>query len=207
MLTKNIFWYGHDSFRIQDGDVTIYIDPWKMPANAPKANIILVTHSHYDHYSKPDIELLRKDSTIVIGPKDVATQETGARTLSVNETTTVGAVQVLGVPAYNINKQFHKKSDGWLGFVVTLSDGTCIYHAGDTDFIPEMNSIKTDIALLPVSGTYVMTADEAVQAARAIGPQIVIPMHYGDIVGTPNDAELFRAKYDGQTEIKTVSTQ
>jgi L-ascorbate metabolism protein UlaG (beta-lactamase superfamily) len=113
---------------------------------------------------------------------------------------TVKGVEVEAVPAYNVNKQFHPKDAGMLGFIVSIG-GVRVYHAGDTDFISEMNDIETDIALLPVSGTYVMTADEAIQAARAIDPKVAIPMHYGAIVGDQTDAEHFRDQLAGKIEV------
>jgi len=207
MDVENIHWYGHDSFRIEDGDKQIYIDPWKMPGGLPRADLILVTHSHHDHYSGDDVNKLSTPQTTVVGPADVAEKvlaDTGAVPLVITsgETVEVNEVKVTAVPAYNIGKQFHPRESGWVGFVVTLSDGATVYHAGDADHIPEMQGLGVDVALLPVSGTYVMTADEAVQAAEAIGPKVVIPMHYGDIVGTEADAETFKTKYPGQTVIK-----
>jgi L-ascorbate metabolism protein UlaG (beta-lactamase superfamily) len=107
--------------------------------------------------------------------------------VSPGESLTVAGMRIEAVPAYNVNKNFHPKANGWLGFIVEI-EGVRVYHAGDTDFIPEMHGFNADIALLPVSGTYVMTADEAVDAALAIEPSIVIPMHYGSIVGGEHDA-------------------
>ena len=204
MNTDNIYWYGHDAFRIDDNGVQIYIDPWKLPNDAPHADIILISHSHYDHYSAPDIQMLKKTTTQIIVSHDIATKETGAIALLPNQTYTAGKVTVLTVPAYNINKQFHKQDDQWLGFIVTLSNGIRIKHSGDTDLIPEMDSIETDVALLPVSGTYVMTAEEAVKAATIIKPAIAIPMHYGDIVGSREDAEYFITHYPGISELKEI---
>ena len=112
----------------------------------------------------------------------------------------VKGLEVEAVPAYNLNKDFHPKDAGMLGFVVNIG-GVRLYHAGDTDFIPEMKGIKTDVALLPVSGTYVMTADEAVEAALTIKPKVAIPMHYGAIVGDKNDAEHFRDQLAGRIEV------
>ena len=207
MNVENIHWYGHDSFRIEDGGKQIYIDPWKMPDGLPRADLLLVTHSHHDHYSADDVNKLSTPQTTVVGPADVAEKvrsETGAIALPVapGETVEVDGLKVTAVPAYNIGKKFHPRESGWVGFVVTLSDGTIVYHAGDTDCVPEMQGLDVDVALLPVSGTYVMTAEEAVQAAEAIGPKVVIPMHYGSLVGTEADAETFKTKYAGQTVIK-----
>ena len=109
---------------------------------------------------------------------------------------TLGDITVQTVPAYNLDKEFHPRANNWLGFILTV-DGVSIYHAGDTDYIPEMEHLHVDVALLPVSGTYVMTADEAVAAAQAIGPKLAIPMHYGAIVGDDNDAQRFAKALEG----------
>ncbi|RLF54379.1 MAG: MBL fold metallo-hydrolase, partial [Thermoplasmata archaeon] len=109
-------------------------------------------------------------------------------------------VKIEAVPAYNTDKDFHPGKNGWLGFVVEI-DGVRIYHAGDTDFIPEMKGIDVDIALLPVSGTYVMTAEQAVEAAKTIKPKVAIPMHYGAIVGGEKDASSFQKALAGIVEV------
>ena len=203
MNAENIFWYGHDAFRIDDNGKQIYIDPWKMPVDALKADYIFITHSHYDHYSVKDIRSLSDNSTKIIGPQDVASREgRSAIALSPNQKKDLDQLNIVAVPAYNINKQFHPKANNWIGFIITLSDGVSIYHAGDTDFIPEMRSLKVDIALLPVSGTFVMTAEEAIEAANSFNPHIAIPMHFGDIVGDQSDAERFKAGFTGTTIIK-----
>ena len=116
----------------------------------------------------------------------------------------MAGMRIEAVPAYNFNKNFHPKANGWLGFIVEI-DGVRVYHAGDTDFIPEMKTIRTDIALLPVSGTYVMTAEEAVQAALAINPAVAIPMHFGAIVGGASDAEAFEKGLDGQIQVRVLA--
>jgi len=113
---------------------------------------------------------------------------------------TLEGLTVTAVPAYNTNKAFHPKENGWLGFILNI-DGVSIYHAGDSDFIPEMKDLEVDIALLPVSGTYVMTSDEAVEAALAINPKLAIPMHYGAIVGDQSDAANFKDKLDGKIDV------
>jgi len=202
-MIENIHWLGHDSFRL-DGSSTVYIDPWKLAADAPPADLILITHDHYDHFSPDDIARLSTPRTTLIGPASVTAQVDGvaAVTLSAGETATLGGVTVTAVPAYNIDKfrqpgeVFHPRAAGGLGYIVEL-DGRRIYHAGDTDAIPEMRDVRCDVALLPVSGTYVMTAEEAAEACRMISAAAAVPMHYGDIVGTAADA----ARFEGLCEV------
>jgi L-ascorbate metabolism protein UlaG (beta-lactamase superfamily) len=192
-MADNIFWLGHDSFRLK-GEKVVYIDPWKLAAGAEKADVILVTHDHYDHLSPDDIAKISKADTVVVAPQAV-TSKLGGKPIVVKpgDKLTAAGVSVEVVPAYNANKKFHPKSAGYVGYIVTLN-GKRIYHSGDTDLIPEMTQIKADIALLPVSGTYVMTATEAAEAANTIKPALAIPMHYGDpdVVGTRRDAEEFK---------------
>jgi len=198
-LVKKIQWLGHDCFLIKS-DLIIYFDPFQIK-EGPKADIIFVTHPHYDHCSPEDIKKIAKEDSIIVTEKDSAKMLTGkVEIMKVGEEKQVRGIKVKAVPAYNIGKTFHTKDKGWLGFVVEV-EGVKIYHAGDTDFIPEMKDIKTDIALLPVSGTYVMTADEAVSAALTIKPQIAIPMHYGSIVGSEKDAEKFAKALEGKIEV------
>ena len=116
------------------------------------------------------------------------------------EVQSTGSVKVTAVPAYNTNKQFHPRGNNWVGYIFTV-EGQRIYIAGDTDHIPEMKGYRCDIALLPVSGTYVMTAEEAVAAANDIGPKIAVPMHYASIVGSEKDAETFRRLYKGESHV------
>lgn len=190
-VLKKIHWLGHDAFRI-DADKVIYIDPYQLEAGEPKADIILITHDHFDHYSPDDVKKLLKAGTTVVSIAAVTKKVRGAavETVKPGDKVTVQGVDIEAVPAYNVDKQFHPKSAGHVGFIITV-DGVRIYHAGDTDFIPEMANFRVDIALLPVSGTYVMTAEEAVRAAGAIKPKLAIPMHYGAIVGGPSDAQRF----------------
>ncbi len=198
-VVEKITWLGHDGFRI-DGDQTIYIDPYEI-APGPKADLILVTHEHFDHCAPKDVAKLQSSETVIVTEKDSAQKLTGdVRIMVPGDSITVGKTRIEAVPAYNTNKQFHPKENQWLGFVVEI-DGVRIYHAGDTDFIPEMKELKVDIALLPVSGTYVMTAKEAVKAAVAIGPKLAIPMHYGAIVGDKTDAERFQKALAGKIEV------
>ncbi len=192
-MADNIFWLGHDSFRLT-GEKVVYIDPWKLADSSQKADVILVTHDHYDHYSKEDIAKLSKADTVVVAPQAVAQKFDGKVTVvKPGDKLTANGISIEVVPAYNPNKKFHPKSAGYVGYIVTLN-GKRIYHTGDVDLIPEMVQIKCDIALLPVSGTYVMTAVEAAEAANTLKPTLAIPMHYGDpnVVGTRTDAEEFK---------------
>lgn len=195
-----LVWLGHDGFRIQNGEV-VYIDPYQIQGG-PKADIVLVSHEHFDHCSVDDLKKVVGPNTVVVAHDQSKAELSKLKAkeikiLKPGDKVKLGNVNVEAVPAYNVNKfrepgkPFHPKEDGKLGYVVTLN-GVRIYHAGDTDHIPEMKDIRVDIALLPVSGTYVMTVQEAAEAAAAINPKVVIPMHYGAIVGSRNDAETLQ---------------
>ncbi len=199
-VVKNITWLGHDGFLIKGDGKAIVIDPFQVKQCEP-ADVILVTHEHYDHCSPEDIQKVQEASTVIVTEADSAKKLSGdVRVVQPGDKLTVSGIQIEAVPAYNTNKNFHPKQNGWLGFVLTV-DGVRIYHAGDTDLIPEMDSIKADIALLPVSGTYVMTAEEAVEAAKIIKPKLVIPMHYDSIVGSADDARRFSDALSGTCEV------
>jgi L-ascorbate metabolism protein UlaG (beta-lactamase superfamily) len=198
-FVENMRWLGHDSFRI-DGSKTVYFDPFRLEGG-PEADLILISHDHFDHCSPEDVEKIRKDDTVIITEKDAAKKLKGdVRILSPGEKTEVGSIGIEAVPAYNTDKDFHPRKNRWLGFVVRM-DGVGVYHAGDTDFIPEMKDMNVDIALLPVSGTYVMTAEQAVTAAKAIRPKVAIPMHYGAIVGDDEDAASFQKALAGTVKV------
>lgn len=190
-MVEKIHWLGHDAFKITASKV-IYLDPYQIHAGQQPADIILITHKHHDHSSPEDVGKVQQAATVVIAPADSLAHITGdTRTIMVGETLKVGEVEITAVPAYNIGKAFHPKDAGWVGYLITI-DGVTIYHAGDTDYIPEMKQWHPDIALLPVGGTYTMTAEEAAQAAADLRPHVAIPMHYGTVVGKPADAERFR---------------
>ena len=185
---SQIRWLGHDGFAVTGADLTVVFDPYQIGA-AVGADLVLVTHPHYDHCSPEDIDKVRRDKTVIVTEAESARKLHGdVRVMAPGDKISIGSVAVEAIPAYNIGKKFHPRGKNWLGFVVTL-DETRIYHAGDTDMIPEMADLKCDIALLPVSGTYVMDAEEAIAAARRIGPQVAIPMHYDTLVGSRADAE------------------
>jgi L-ascorbate metabolism protein UlaG (beta-lactamase superfamily) len=200
-MLENIHWLGHDSFRI-DGKTTIYLDPWNLRAGAPKADLILITHDHHDHCSPDDVAKISREGTVVVTIAAATRQLKGeVRAVKAGDSLTVGDISIEVVPAYNVNKPFHPQSAGHVGFILTVADKR-IYHAGDTDVIPEMDSIQADIALLPVSGKYVMTADEAVQAAQKINPRVAIPMHYGaGVAGSIKDAKRFRDLLQGKVKV------
>ncbi len=192
-MAEGIFWLGHDSFRLK-GEKVVYIDPWKLAAGAEKADVILVTHEHYDHFSPDDIAKISKPDTVIVAPQSVAAKSNlKIKVVKPGDRITVNGIAIEVVPAYNPNKKFHPKSAGHVGYIVTLR-GKRIYHTGDTDEIPEMAQIQCDIALTPVSGTYVMTAAQAAQVVNKLKPALAIPMHYGDadVVGTRKDAEEFK---------------
>jgi L-ascorbate metabolism protein UlaG (beta-lactamase superfamily) len=198
-LSKKIVWLGHDAFRV-DGAKTVYLDPYGI-SSGPKADLVLISHDHFDHCSPEDVAKIQREGTIIVTEKDSAKKLSGdVRVLKPGESLVLDDVKVEAVPSYNTDKDFHPRDRGWLGFVLEM-DGTRIYHAGDCDFIPEMNDLQADIALLPVSGTYVMTAEQAVKAAQAIKPKLAIPMHYGAIVGDEKDAMAFQKALEGEVEV------
>jgi L-ascorbate metabolism protein UlaG (beta-lactamase superfamily) len=201
MLLEAVEWLGHSGFRIDvGGRASIYIDPYRIPADEPKADLILISHQHYDHFSIQDLERLRKDTTQLLAPPAVAERLEGnvhsLRAGDVVETNVYG-VDVRAVPAYNTSKRdnegrpFHPREAGCLGFELSVR-GERLYHAGDTDVIPEMDwVVGADVALLPVSGVHVMTALEAAEAARRIQPTVAVPMHWGGHIGSEQDAQTF----------------
>ncbi len=203
-MAENVHWLGHASFRLT-GDKVIYIDPWQLKADRPPvADIILITHGHYDHCSPEDVAKIRGPRTTVLATAACASQLPGpVQVVKPGEKLTVQGVSIETVPAYNINKSYHPKADNNVGYIVTLN-GERIYHAGDTDHIPEMDSIQADVALLPVGGKYTMDAAEAAKAANAMRPGMAVPIHWGTIVGDRGDADRFKELAKVPVEILNV---
>jgi L-ascorbate metabolism protein UlaG (beta-lactamase superfamily) len=203
MLLDSVEWLGHAGFRLNVGRTVVYIDPYRAD-DGPPADLILITHGHYDHFSPQDVERLSQEGTWLVGPPAVAERVSG-NVLSVApgeeiEEELARGVEIAAVAAYNTSKRgpdgkvFHPREAGWVGYELNVR-GERLYHSGDTDVIPEMDSVSgVDVALLPVSGVYVMTAGEAAEAARRIQPRVAVPMHWGEHIGTRADAEAFAEK-------------
>ncbi len=190
-MSVEIVWINHASFRLASEGCVVYIDPWKLPGEPHDADVVFVSHSHFDHCSPPDVARVSKDDTTVIAPGETVTELPAATAITPGKCITIGDVTIEPVAAYNIGKKFHPKDNGGCGAVITMG-GKRIYYAGDTDLIDEMSGLgEPNAALLPVGGTYTLTAAEAAKACEVIGCKIAIPYHWGDIVGQASDAKTF----------------
>ena len=195
-----VHWLGHDSFVLQGSTITVVIDPFKARGDF-KADLLLISHEHQDHLSEDDIRRFSGAETTIVAPRicegPLRAFPQRKEFIAPGSTIKRKGVTVEAIPAYNLNKfrepgrVFHPKADGRVGYVVTL-DGVRFYHSGDSDATPEMKALDVDVAFLPVSGTYVMTAEEACEAAKSMKTDVVVPMHVGSIVGTLEDAERFK---------------
>jgi len=204
VMSTTLQWLGHASFKICHEDSVIYIDPWKFKDSPQDATLVLVSHSHYDHYSSDDIAKVSGADTKIIASADVIAKEKTGQAITPGQTIELGSVRVSGVAAYNPNKQFHPKTNNWVGFVIEVGSKR-IYYAGDTDQTDEMKSLKEiDVALLPVGGTYTMNAADAAKVTEHIKPERAIPYHWGEIVGGRADADAFAEAADCKVQVMTA---
>ncbi|HJX37083.1 MAG TPA: MBL fold metallo-hydrolase [Anaerolineae bacterium] len=199
-MLEKITWLGHDAFKIAASKI-IYLDPFELVGDLEVADVICITHDHYDHCSPQDVAKIRGQHTVIVAAENCRGKLKGdVRFVEARDEVALEGLTIQAIPAYNVGKSYHPREAGGVGYVITV-DETRIYHAGDTDAIPEMEGLEVDIAMLPVSGVYVATAEEAVDAATKINPGVVIPMHYGSIVGSRKDAERFKALWPGEVVI------
>lgn len=195
-MLNNIEVLYHSSIRINK-EKTIYIDPFKIDRNYNDADIIFITHDHYDHYSEEDIDKVINENTVIVIPEELLTKvlkkginKNAIITVKPNQKYMVQGIKFETVPAYNTNKTFHPKENGWVGYVIEINE-IKYYIAGDTDITEENKKVKCDVAFVPVGGTYTMDFKEAAQLVNQIQPKVAVPIHYGSVVGTKQDAEEF----------------
>jgi L-ascorbate metabolism protein UlaG (beta-lactamase superfamily) len=199
-------WFRQAAYRWTDGEINVYIDPWGVDEGSPPADLILITHAHHDHFQPEEIERLRVEGTRLIAPRDIAEMLPGDVTpVAPGDVADAFGIKIQVVPAYNIVEERldkHPKAKNWVGYLMELG-GHTFYHAGDTDHLPELETISTDVAFLPVGGTYTMDVPQAAELARAMKPGIAVPMHYGFVVGSVSDGEEFR-KAAAPVEVQTL---
>jgi len=195
-------WIGHAAFIIE-GEKRIYIDPFKLSKSFGDADIVFITHSHFDHLSVDDIKKVATKETIIVAPTEAKSKLASFNTFLAEpmKKYNLEGVEFETVHAYNVKKErlnFHPKQNNWLGYIIN-AEGKRIYHAGDTDFIEEMKSIKCDLALLPIGGTYTMSVEEAIEATKAIDARYFAPMHYKALLGREDSK---KAEDTFQKEVK-----
>ncbi|WP_462272701.1 MBL fold metallo-hydrolase [Methanohalophilus sp.] len=206
----HIDWLGHAGFRLRGDNLVVYIDPYDVGgyiSYEDQADVLLITHEHFDHCSPQDIQKVRKSTATTLIPTNCSLQFRGdARRIEAGDVLrdelAIKGLNIEIVAAYNINKSFHPPGEG-VGYVVEL-EGLRIYHAGDTDLIDEMASIEADVVLLPIGGNYTMDEKQAAEAVSCIGPAYVIPMHYGSVEGTDADVDLFKTLVEKRSKAKVI---
>jgi L-ascorbate metabolism protein UlaG (beta-lactamase superfamily) len=203
-------WYKQSTFRWKDDKLVVYVDSWGLTDDLPPADVILITHAHGDHFVPDDIARVKKDKTTIVAPADVAKQLSGnVKPIKPGDRLDVAGLKIEAVPAYNIvpaRLGAHPKANNWVGYVLQLG-GNTYYHAGDTDHLPELERIRTDVAFLPIGdGGFVMTVEEAAALAKAMKPKIAVPTHFGFFpgVGVPSDGERFK-KAASPIEVKVMT--
>ena len=187
-------WYRQSAYLWKGDGINVYIDPWGVTGDPP-ADVVFITHAHEDHFNPEDLQKVVRGDTKILAPPDVAQELSGDVTpVAPGESHDVSGIKVQTVPAYNVVESrldMHPRSNNWVGYILTLGD-TTYYHAGDTDHVPELDSVRADVSFVPIGGTYTMEAQEAAELVKAQSPKLAVPMHYGFVVGTPADAETFK---------------
>jgi len=187
-------WHRQSSYLWRGDGINVYIDPWGVTGDPP-ADVVFITHAHQDHFNPDDLHKVVRTSTKLYAPRDVAQELSGDVTPVIpGDSLDVEGIKVQTVPAYNVVEERldnHPRANNWVGYILTLGE-TTYYHAGDTDHIPELDDVDADVTFLPIGGTYTMTAPEAAELAKMISPRLAVPMHYGFVVGTPEDAQTFK---------------
>ena len=198
----------HSSIRFDKG-IVIYFDPFKIEKNYNDADIVFITHDHYDHYSLEDIrKVIKKDTALVLPTSllEKALHDGFERddivTVEPNKSYHVKGIKFSTVPSYNVNKQFHPKENNWVGYLIEMN-GVTYYISGDTDITEENKQVKCDVAFVPVGGTYTMDYKEAAELANTIEAKVVIPTHYGLIVGDKEDGERVKKLVENK-EVKVL---
>jgi len=194
-MLERFTWFRQSAIRYAGDGLTLYIDPWGTAPDDAEADVILITHAHFDHYQPHEIERLRKEDTKIVAPKDIASELSGEVTaVAPGDSVEVGSVRIEAVPAYNVVDErldMHPQTNGWVGYLIEL-DGRTYYHAGDTDALPELERLRTDVAMVPIGGTYTMDFREAAGLVKAMSPKLAVPMHFGFVVCSPSHADYFR---------------
>ena len=197
-MLENIKCLGHSTIKIENGENIIYIDPYNIKEDIKDADAIFITHNHYDHFSREDIIKIKNENTIIVVTEDVYSSAlelefSDSQIIKVRpaENYQLKNINFSTIPAYNINKNFHPKENNWVGYILNINN-VKYYIAGDTDINEENKNVKCDVAFLPVGGTYTMDYKEAADLANIIKPKIAVPIHYGIIVGTKEDALNFK---------------
>ncbi|MFQ5536599.1 MAG: MBL fold metallo-hydrolase [Gemmatimonadota bacterium] len=199
-LLEGVTWFKGSSVRIRRDGFELHVDPIGVSGDSTATHILL-THPHYDNFSEVDIARLRGPETLVIAPATMKKLLDGVdHFMRPGDLLQLDELDVLAVPAHNVEKRFHRPEQGWLGYVFTLA-GVTYYHAGDTDFLPSMFGIRCDVAFLPCGGHYTMDADDAARAGEACGASIVVPIHWGDAHGTLEDVRRLAAHFSGEVRI------
>lgn len=211
-MLENVEVLCHSSIRFSKGN-TIYFDPFKIETNYNDADVIFITHDHYDHYSEEDIGKIVKEDTVIVIPEDLKTKvlkkgwkEENIITVIPNKSYTVKNIEFQTVPAYNVNKQFHPKENNWVGYLVNM-EGITYYISGDTDITKENKKVKCDVAFVPVGGTYTMDYKEAAELINEIKPKVAVPTHYGSIIGSKKDGAKFAKLVDADIVVDKVKME